>query len=249
MRVALFIACYNDALFPEVGQAVVRLLRRLGHEVEFPAAQTCCGQMHFNSGYQDACIPLVRGFVDAFAGYDAIVTPSGSCASMVRRYHPLVGELGAQQGKDRELASRVADVSPRVHELSEFLIDVLGVTDVGARFAHRVAFHPTCHSTRLLGVGDRPNRLLAAVEGVTVVDLPRAAACCGFGGTFAVKNADTSVAMGLDKVDDVLASGAEVLTAGDTSCLMHIGGLLSRRRSPVRVMHLAEILASTGSDG
>jgi L-lactate dehydrogenase complex protein LldE len=135
-----------------------------------------------------------------------------------------------------------------VYELSELLVDVLGVVDVGARFPHTVAFHPTCHSTRLLGVGDRPTRLLAAVEGVTVVDLPRSAACCGFGGTFAVKNADTSVAMGLDKVDDVLASGAEVLTAGDTSCLMHIGGLLSRRKSPVRVMHLAEILASTGAD-
>ncbi len=134
-----------------------------------------------------------------------------------------------------------------MYELTEFLVDVLGVVDVGARFPHTVAFHPTCHSTRLLGVGDRPTRLLAAVEGVTVVDLPRSASCCGFGGTFAIKNADTSVAMGLDKVDDVLASGAEVLTAGDTSCLMHIGGLLSRRGSPVRVMHLAEILAATGA--
>jgi L-lactate dehydrogenase complex protein LldE len=248
MRIALFIACYNDALFPEVGQAVVRLLRRLGHEVEFPAEQTCCGQLHFNSGYQDACIPLVGRFADAFAGFDAVVTPSGSCASMVRRYHPLVAELAAEQGVDPNLPERVAAVGPHVYELSEFLVDVLGVVDVGARFPHAVAFHPTCHSTRLLGVGDRPTRLLAAVEGVTIVDLPRSSSCCGFGGTFAVKNADTSVAMGLDKVDDVLASGAEVLTAGDTSCLMHIGGLLSRRRSPVRVMHLAEILASTGPD-
>ena len=245
MRVALFITCYNDLLFPEVGRAIVALLRRLGHEVEFPAEQTCCGQMHFNSGYQDACIPLVGRFVDAFADYDVIVTPSGSCASMVRRYHPLVAELAAERG-DTGLSERVAAVSPRVFELTEFLVDVLGVSDVGARFPHTVAFHPTCHSTRLLGVGDRPTRLLAAVEGLTLVDLPRSEACCGFGGTFAVKNADTSVAMGLDKVDDVLGSGAEVLTAGDTSCLMHIGGLLSRRRSPVRVMHLAEILAATG---
>lgn len=244
MRVALFITCYNDALFPEVGRAMVRLLRRLGHEVVFPTEQTCCGQMHFNSGYQAACIPLVRRFVDAFAGHDVVVTPSGSCASMVRRYHPVVGRLAAEQGIDPTLSERVAAVSPRVYELSEFLVDVLGVTDVGARFPHTVAFHPTCHSTRLLGVGDRPDRLLAAVDGVTVVDLPRSDACCGFGGTFAVKNADTSVAMGIDKVDDVLASGAEVLTAADTSCLMHIGGLLSRRAAPVRVMHLAEILAS-----
>ena len=247
MRIALFIACYNDALFPEVGQAVVTLLRHLGHEVEFPAEQTCCGQLHFNSGYQDACIPLVSRFADVFAGYDAVVTPSGSCASMVRRYHPVVAGLDAVARTDPTLPERVAAVGPHVYELSELLVDVLGVVDVGARFPHTVAFHPTCHSTRLLGVGDRPTRLLAAVEGVTVVDLPRSAACCGFGGTFAVKNADTSVALGLDKVDDVLASGAEVLTAGDTSCLMHIGGLLSRRRSPVRVMHIAEILATTGA--
>jgi L-lactate dehydrogenase complex protein LldE len=248
MRVALFITCYNDLLFPEVGRAMVTLLRRLGQDVAFPAEQTCCGQMHFNSGYQEACIPLVGRFAEAFAGYDAIVTPSGSCASMVRRYHPLVAELAAERGDDTGLPARVAAVSPRVLELSEFLVDVLGVSDVGARFPHTVAFHPTCHSTRLLGVGDRPTRLLASVDGLTLVDLPRSEACCGFGGTFAVKNADTSVAMGLDKVDDVVGSGAEVLTAGDTSCLMHIGGLLSRRKSPVRVMHLAEILAATGAD-
>lgn len=240
MRIALFITCYNDLLFPEVGQATVRLLRRLGHDVEFPAEQTCCGQMHFNSGYQDACIPLVERFVDAFAGYDMVVTPSGSCAAMVRHHFSVVADLTSG-----DLPERVAAVAPRVFELSEFLVDVLGLTDVGARFPHTVAFHPTCHSTRLLGVGDRPTRLLRGVEGLTLVDLPRSEACCGFGGTFAVKNADTSVAMGLDKVDDVLGSGAEVLTAGDTSCLMHIGGLLSRRRSPVRIMHLAEILATT----
>ena len=249
MRIALFIACYNDALFPEVGQAVVTLLRRLGHDVEFPAEQTCCGQMHWNSGYQDLCIPLVDRFVDAFAGYDVIVTPSGSCASMVRRYHPHVAELAAVPATSAgrpTLAARVAAVGPRVFELSEFLVDVLGVVDVGARFRHSVAFHPTCHSTRLLGVGDRPTRLLAAVEGITIVELPRKEACCGFGGTFAVKNADTSIAMGLDKVADVLTSGAEFITAGDTSCLMHIGGLLSRRSATgPRVLHLAEILAST----
>ena len=246
MRIALFVTCYNDLLFPDVGRATVRILRRLGHEVDFPAEQTCCGQMHFNSGYQDACIPLVDRFVTAFDGYDAIVTPSGSCAAMVRHHHPLVAALAARGG-DATLPARVASVAPRVQELSEFLVDTLGVTDVGASFPHAVALHPTCHSSRLLGVGDRPARLLAGVAGLTLVSLPRSDSCCGFGGTFAVKNPDTSVAMGLDKVDDVLASGAEVLTAGDTSCLMHIGGLLSRRRSPVRVMHLAEILASTGA--
>jgi L-lactate dehydrogenase complex protein LldE len=248
MRIALFIACYNDLLFPEVGRATVGLLRRLGHDVEFPASQTCCGQMHFNSGYQDACIQLVEGFVDAFAGYDIVVTPSGSCAAMVRRHHPVVAELAARRGGHAGLSERVATVAPRVLELSEFLVDTLGLTDVGARFPHTVAFHPTCHSTRLLGVGDRPIRLLTAVDGLTLVDLPRSESCCGFGGTFAVKNSDTSIAMGTDKMNDVLASGAEVLTAADTSCLMHIGGLLSRRRSLVRVMHLAEILASVGSE-
>jgi L-lactate dehydrogenase complex protein LldE len=245
MRVALFIGCYNDALFPDVGRAVVRLLRRLGHEVVFPSDQTCCGQMHFNSGYQDACIPLVQGFTSTFEDFDVVVTPSGSCASMIRHHHSTVASLAAERGDDPGLAARVAEVSPRVLDLSEFLVDTLGITEVGARFPHTVAFHPTCHSTRLLGIGDRPTRLLKAVDGLTLVDLPRSEGCCGFGGTFAVKNADTSVAMGLDKVEDVLATNAEVLTAGDTSCLMHIGGLLSRRRSSVRVMHLAEILATT----
>ena len=247
MRVALFITCYNDALFPDVGRACVRLLRRLGHDVEFPAGQTCCGQMHFNTGYQDATIPLVERFTEAFAGYDAVVTPSGSCAAMVRFHHPLVGELAAEADPGSTLPTRVAAVTPNVYELSEFLIDVAGVTDVGASFPHAVALHQTCHSMRLLGVGDRPRRLLEAVDGVRLVDLQHPDACCGFGGTFAVKNADTSVAMGTDKVDDIVSTGAEVLTAGDTSCLMHLGGLLSRRRSPIRVMHFAEILAGPGS--
>ena len=141
----------------------------------------------------------------------------------------------------------VAEVAPRTYELSEFLVDVLGVTDVGASFPHAVAFHPTCHSLRLLRVGDRPQRLLAAVDGLTLVDLPGAEECCGFGGTFAVKNADTSVAMGVDKVAAIRASGADVLTSADTSCLMHIGGLLSRQGAPIRVMHMAEILAGPES--
>lgn len=248
VRVALFITCYNDLLFPEVGRAMVTLIRRLGHEVDFPAAQTCCGQMHFNAGYQHACIALVDRFTRTFQSYDVVVTPSGSCAAMVRQHHSQVARLASNDRIDAGLAERVARVAPRVFELSEFLVDVLGVTDVGASFQHTVAFHPTCHSARMLRVGDRPTRLLADVEGLTLVDLPRSEACCGFGGMFAIKNAETSVAMGLDKVDDVLETGVEVLTAGDTSCLMHIGGLLSRRGSPVRVMHLAEILALTATE-
>jgi L-lactate dehydrogenase complex protein LldE len=240
MRVALMVTCLNDALFPDAGKATVRLLRRLGVDVEFPDAQTCCGQPMVNTGYLDEAVPLVRAFVSAFSGYDYVVTPSGSCAGSARHQHGLV----ARRSGDAGLASAVAEVSPRVVELSEFLVDVLGVTDVGANFPHTVAYHSTCHSLRMLGVGDRPLSLLREVRGIRLVDLPQAESCCGFGGTFAVKNADTSVAMGADKARNVVSSGAEVLVAGDSSCLMHIGGMLSRQRSGVRVMHLAEVLAS-----
>jgi Fe-S oxidoreductase len=244
MRVALMVTCVNDAMYPGTGAAVVRLLRRLGVDVDFPQGQACCGQPMVNTGYLDEAVPVVRNFVDAFAGYDAVVTPSGSCAGSVRHQHRLV----AKRADDPALADAVRDLSPRTYELSEFLVDVLGVTDVGAYFPHRVTYHPTCHSLRMLGVGDRPRQLLESVRGLSLVDLPRAEECCGFGGTFAMKNADTSVAMGADKARHVRETGAEVLVAGDNSCLMHIGGLLSRGRSGVRVMHLAEILASTEGD-
>jgi L-lactate dehydrogenase complex protein LldE len=241
MRVALMVTGVNDAMYPETGKAVERLLRRLGVDVEFPSAQTCCAQPMVNTGYLDEAVPIVRNFVDAFAGYDAIVTPSGSCAGSARHQHALV----ARRSGDRSLADAVEVTSPKVHELSEFLVDVLGVEDVGAYFPHKVTYHPTCHSLRMLGVGDRPRRLLENVRGLSLVDLAGAEECCGFGGTFAVKNADTSVAMGADKARNVRNTGAEVLVAGDNSCLMHIGGVLSRQRAGVRVMHLAEILAST----
>jgi L-lactate dehydrogenase complex protein LldE len=241
MRVALMVTCVNDAMFPDTGKAVVTLLRRLGVDVEFPEAQTCCAQPMVNTGYLDEAVPVVRTFVSAFEGYDAVVTPSGSCAGSARHQHSIV----AQRSGDSGLATAVAELSPKVFELSEFLVDLLGVTDVGASFPHRVTYHPTCHSLRLLGVGDRPRRLLESVRGLTLVDLPGAEECCGFGGTFAVKNSDTSVAMGADKARHVCDTGAEVLVAGDNSCLMHIGGMLSRQRAGVRVMHLAEILAAT----
>src|SRR3954463_8951157 len=241
MKVALMVTCINDALFPETGKAVVRLLRRLGVEVDFPEQQSCCGQPMVNTGYLDEAVPVVRNFVHAFAGYDAVVTPSGSCAGSVRHQHAIV----ADRSGDAELSAAVAPVAPRVYELSDFLVDVLGVEDVGASFPHAVTYHPTCHSLRALGVGDRPRRLLEAVHGLTLVDLPGADQCCGFGGTFAVKNADTSIAMGSDKVRHVRETGAEVLVAGDNSCLMHLGGLLTRQRAGVRTMHLAEVLAMT----
>jgi L-lactate dehydrogenase complex protein LldE len=241
MRVALMVTCINDTLFPDTGRAVVTLLRRLGVDVEFPAQQGCCGQPMVNTGYLDEAVPVVRNFARAFAGYDAVVTPSGSCAGSVRHQHQVV----AGRAGDAGLAAAVAEISPRTYELSEFLVDVLGVTDVGAYFPHTVAYHPTCHSLRMLGVGDRPERLLREVRGLRLADLPGADQCCGFGGTFALKNSDTSIAMGSDKARRVVESGAEVLVAGDNSCLMHIGGLLSRQRSGIQVLHLADVLAAT----
>ncbi|MFC9588918.1 (Fe-S)-binding protein [Streptomyces sp. NPDC056944] len=239
MRVALFLTCFNDTLFPDTGRAVVTVLERLGHTVDFPQEQTCCGQMHFNTGYRPEAVPLVDRFARTFDGYDAVVTLSASCAGMIRDQHPVL----ARDHGSAALQRTVAEVVPRVHEFTEFLVDVLGVTDVGARFPHRVTYHPTCHSLRGLRLGDRPHRLLSAVKDIELVDLPAADSCCGFGGTFAVKNAETSSAMLADKTRGVLDSGAEVLCAADNSCLMHIGGGLSRQDSTVRTMHLAEILA------
>jgi L-lactate dehydrogenase complex protein LldE len=228
VRIALFITCLTDTLFPQVGRASVRLLERLGHEVVFPEDQTCCGQMHLNTGYRDDALRLARRFERVFGGEELVVTPSASCAAMVREHCPQVGA--------------------RVFELSELLVRRLGVEDVGAFYPHRVTYHPTCHGLRGLRLGDAPLRLLRAVHGIELVELPAAEECCGFGGTFAVKNADTSSAMLADKLRHVAESGAEVCTTGDSSCLMHIGGGLSRSGAAARPVHLAEILASTESE-
>jgi L-lactate dehydrogenase complex protein LldE len=241
MRIALFVTCLGDTLFPEVGQATVALLERLGHDVVFPAEQTCCGQMHVNSGYFPEALPLVRRYVEVFEGCEAVVVPSGSCTGSVRHQHAMV----ARRAGDEALAQRAEKVAARTFELSQLLIDVLGVEDVGAYYPHRVTYHPTCHSLRMLGVGDRPLRLLRRVRGMDLVPLPDADVCCGFGGTFALKNADTSAAMLADKMSNVLATGAEVCTAGDSSCLMHIAGGMSRLRTGTRAVHLAQILAAT----
>lgn len=241
MRIALFVTCLADTLYPEVGKATVHLLERLGHEVAFPRAQTCCGQLHTNTGYQRDAVPLVRHYVDVFSPYDVIVAPSGSCVGSVRHQHAMV----ARDVGDDVLARRAEQVAAKTYELSELLVDVLGVTDVGAYFPHRVAYHPTCHSLRVLRVGDKPLQLLRDVRGLELVELPEADQCCGFGGTFAVKNADTSTAMLADKMRNVLTTRAEICTASDASCLMQIGGGLSRLRTGVGTVHLAEILAST----
>ncbi|HET8601450.1 MAG TPA: (Fe-S)-binding protein [Segeticoccus sp.] len=256
MRIGLFVTCLGDVLFPDVGKATVTILERLGHQVVFPAAQTCCGQMHTNTGYQQDALGLVRHHVEVFeaaleADVEAIVAPSGSCAGSVRHQHATI----ARRAGDEALGARAEKVADRTYELSELLVDVLGVTDVGASYPHRVTYHPTCHSLRLLHVAgemvgatrqgpDKPLQLLRAVRGIDLVELPAAEQCCGFGGTFAIKNAETSTAMLADKMSNVMSTHAEVVTAGDMSCLMHIGGGLGRMRTGIRPVHLAEVLAS-----
>lgn len=243
MRIALFATCIGDTMFPDAAKATALLLTRLGHEVVFPPGQTCCGQMHVNTGYQPEALPLVANYADEFgdASFDAVVAPSGSCVGSVRHQHEIV----ASRYGSPALCERVETVKAKTYELSELLVDVLGVTDVGAWYPHRVTYHPTCHSLRMLRVGDKPLRLLREVRGIDLVELPESDSCCGFGGTFALKNAETSTAMLADKIRNVAATGAESLCAGDSSCLMHIGGGMSRLQMGTRTVHLAEILAST----
>jgi L-lactate dehydrogenase complex protein LldE len=246
VKIALFVTCLADVLYPNVGRATVSVLERLGHTVTFPLEQTCCGQMHTNTGYEKDAGALISHHVDVFEralrdGADAIVAPSGSCVGSVRHQHAVVArDLGLEV-----LARRAERVAERSFELSELLVGQLGQADVGAYFPHRVTYHPTCHSLRLLRVGDAPLALLRNVEAIELVDLPRADECCGFGGTFAIKNADTSSAILNDKISAVEGAAPDYVTAGDSSCLMQIGGGLSRRHSAVRPIHLAEILAST----
>lgn len=244
MLISLFVACYNDALFPETGKAVVAILERLGHTVEFRSAQTCCGQMHFNSGYHAEARQLMRHFVETFRGAEVICVPSSSCVSMIRDHFLKM----ATATDDSKLIREVNELLPRIFEFTELLIDKLGVTDVGSFFPHTVTLHTPCHSLRSLHIGDRPQRLLESVRGISLTKLANFDQCCGFGGTFAVKNADVSAAMLSDKVRCILDTGSEICAATDNSCLLHIGGALSRQQTGVRCMHLAEILASTESD-
>lgn len=239
MRIALFITCYNDALFPETGKAVVRVLERLGHTVEFPQAQTCCGQMHYNTGYQAEALPLVRRFVSVFRESEIVCIPSSSCVAMIREHYE---KIAAASG-DIVLQSEVAALLPRVYEFTELLVHRLGVEDVGAVYPHRVTYHASCHSLRSLHLGDLPQRLLSHVRGIEMVPLERVDQCCGFGGTFAVKNADVSGAMLEEKLQCLEKTGAEICTACDNSCLMHLQGALHRQGTGMRTMHIAEILA------
>jgi L-lactate dehydrogenase complex protein LldE len=239
MRIALLVTCVVDSIAPEVGRSTVRILEHLGHEVVFPADQTCCGQMHANSGYRTEALALARRTIELFEGFDAVVAPSSSCVGMVREVYT---ELAREAG-DAALESRARELGARTYELAELLVRRLGVTDVGASFPHTVAYHPTCHSLRVTRVGDAPRQLLENVRGLQLVELADAEECCGFGGTFAVKNAETSSAILEDKCAALRASGAEFCTALDSSCLLQIGGGLARAGDATRPVHLAEILA------
>jgi L-lactate dehydrogenase complex protein LldE len=256
MRITLFMPCFNDVLFPGTGVSTVRVLESLGHEVVFPGDQTCCGQIHFNTGYRTEATSLLRHFLEVFGGSELVVAPSASCVAMVREQYP---ELAAFTN-DADLQTTVGEIAGRTFELTEFLVDKLGVVDLGAHFPYRVVFHPTCHSIRSIDVGDAPLRLLRAVRGLEFQTLEGDQECCGFGGTFAVKNPHTSLAMMEDKIRNVAESGAEVLTAVDNSCLLHLAGGMRRRgllaegpvdgshesrtNGGIRIMHLAEILAA-----
>ena len=242
MQIALFVACYNDTLFPQTGIAVTHVLERLGHTVTFPMQQTCCGQMHYNTGFHQEAVPIVRRVVQTFADAEVVCVPSSSCVAMMREHYEMIAEAA----NDASFLADVRALLPRIFEFSELLVKHLGVEDVGAAFPHRVAYHPSCHSARVLHLGETPLRLLRAVRDLTLVTIPNNDQCCGFGGTFAVKNADVSGAMLAEKQASILSTPAEVVTAVDNSCLMHIYGGLHRAGSGVRTLHLAEILAAQG---
>jgi len=238
LTVGLFATCVNDIMFPQTPRSVVSVLERLGCTVGFPTAQTCCGQLFTNTGYFADGLKTVLTYVEAFSQFDYVVAPSGSCIGAVRHQYEM---LSADQPV---LAEQVKQLVAKSLDLTEFLVDVLQVTDVGASFPHTVTYHPSCHSARVACVGDKPLRLLKAVRGLTLVDLPDSETCCGFGGTFSVKNPDVSIAMATQKARNVVSTGAEYLVTVDNACLMNIGGILHRQHAPVTPIHLADVLNS-----
>ena len=240
MRVSLFVTCLVDQLWPSVGTSTVEVLRRVGCDVHFNESQTCCGQPAFNTGYRDPARALAERFIELYEAdtAEAIIAPSGSCTAMIHHYEDLFPDSAEWRGRARAIAERT-------HELSSFLVHVMKLDDVGASFPGRVTWHDACHGLRELGIRDEPRRLLAHVRGAEYVELPNAEACCGFGGTFSVKYPEVSVAIVDRKVDAIEEAGVDAVVSADASCLMQIGGRLSRRGSRVRAMHLAEVLAST----
>lgn len=253
MRVGLFIPCYIDQFYPDVGLATLEVLERQGMEVEFPEAQTCCGQPMANTGCTDDARPLARRFADIFESYEYVVAPSGSCVAMVRHHY---GEYFSASDAERR---RLAALQSKTFELCEFLLDVLHVERIEGEFPYRVGLHQSCHGLRELRMGScservvesfsKPAKLLSSINGVELADLSRPDECCGFGGTFAVSEEAVSCMMGLDRVADHEQAGTQVLTAADMSCLMHLDGLIRRQKKPIRVMHIAQILAGRTVDG
>lgn len=237
MKIALFVPCIVDQFYPHVAVSVVRILRRLGHEVVFPVEQTCCGQPAFNSGYHAEARRVAKRLVKVFSGADSIVSVSGSCTTMVTCFYP-------KWLMDPALAGDVRHIASHMYEFSDFLVNQLQTVDVGARFPHKVTYHDACHGLRELRIKSEPRQLLAAVRELELVEMDNAEECCGFGGTFAVKFTEISTAMGNDKITGVCATGADYLTAGDSSCLMHLNGLLKRQNIPIQTIHYAEILAN-----
>jgi L-lactate dehydrogenase complex protein LldE len=237
LRVALFITCLADQFFPQVGECVVKILRRLGADVVFNPAQTCCGQPAFNAGYREEARAVAGRMLELFDGADYVVVPSGSCTSMVRVFYP---ELFAD---DPDRLRKATELRDRFFEFSEFLVEILQVEDVGARFPHRVAYHDSCHLLRELGVEEQPRKLLRKVRDIDLVEMQDYKLCCGFGGTFAVKFPEVSAAMGEDKLRAASQAGAEYLVASDAGCLMHLAGLIHRQGLPLKTLHLAELLA------
>lgn len=237
-RVALFVTCIVDMLFPDVGEAALDILEAQGLTVEFPEAQTCCGQPAFNSGFVAESRAVAEHFLDVFKGYDAIVTPSGSCAAMVHHYYP-------ELFKDHPRRTEANAIAGRTFELTQFLVDRLGVTDLGTSLSKptRAAIHDACHGYRGLHIDRQPRVLLSHVKNLTLVELPGHDQCCGFGGLFAIKMSEISTAMLKDKLANIAATDCDIIITGDASCAMHINGGLSRNRSPKRVVHVAEVLA------
>lgn len=240
-KISLFIQCLVDSMFPDVGDSMVDVFRRLGVSLDYPDAQTCCGQPPLNSGYRREAKVAARRFLQIFEKSEAIVCPSGSCVHMVRHHYPL---LFADD--DPELQKAAKNVAEKCYEFTEYLVDVLGITDVAAEFPAKVTYHDSCHLLRGLGIMDQPRQLLADVRGLEFVEMTGSDICCGFGGTFSVNYPDISTAMVDEKIDNILASGADYVTGCDISCLMNIGGRLSRRKERVQVKHIAEILAAGG---
>jgi L-lactate dehydrogenase complex protein LldE len=236
--VSLFIPCLVDALFPEVGAAMVQIFDRIGVPLTYPVGQTCCGQPAFNSGYRHEAEFAARRFIELFETVEAIVCPSGSCVAMVRHHSP---ELFAHDPVMRE---RALAVGCKTFEFSEYLVDVLSLTDLGASFPGTVTYHDSCHLARTLGIRTQPRQLLGHVRGLSLVEMENSDTCCGFGGTFSVNYPDISLALVDDKIDNILKTGAQTVVGCDVSCLMQMRGRLTRRRETIRVLHLAQILAS-----